>query len=190
MCLHNLDEFLVYGRAEVTYGAAWRSDGVSEELFHSGYSYHRCGLLNTGSGIVGTNGGCRPTPNLKFDDVVRSATDGRGGRVRLLKLDCEGSEYPILLTSATLDRIHEIVGEFHEFGGDFDERPVPFELHGCDRLTVLDLEACLTAAGFEFSYRRHQVQDEAGRRMPEHLGYFSARRRCRPILPHPGAAAL
>lgn len=176
LCRHNLADHLACGRVEVTHGAAWRSDGVCEGLFHSGYTYHRCGLLNTGAGIVGTVGGRRPTPNLPFDDVVRSTTAGRGDRIRLLKLDCEGSEYPILLTSATLHQIDEIVGEFHEFGGDFDRRPLPFELGGRDHLTVLDLDACLTAAGFEFSHRRHRVEDEAGRTVPEHLGYFSARR--------------
>lgn len=35
-------------------------------------------------------------------------------RVRLLKLDCEGSEFPILLTSRLLDRVELIVGEYHE----------------------------------------------------------------------------
>lgn len=33
--------------------------------------------------------------------------------VRLLKIDCEGSEYPILMTSRYLDRVEEIVGEYH-----------------------------------------------------------------------------
>jgi hypothetical protein len=36
------------------------------------------------------------------------------GPVRLLKLDCEGSEWPILFTSRRLQQVREIVGEYHE----------------------------------------------------------------------------
>jgi FkbM family methyltransferase len=39
-------------------------------------------------------------------------------RVRLLKIDCEGWEWPILYTSALLNRVHEIVGEYHEGEGE------------------------------------------------------------------------
>ena len=35
-------------------------------------------------------------------------------RVRLLKLDCEASEFPILLTSQLLGRVDQITGEYHE----------------------------------------------------------------------------
>jgi FkbM family methyltransferase len=39
-------------------------------------------------------------------------------RVRCLKIDVEGSEFPILLTATRLDRVDEIVGEFHECAED------------------------------------------------------------------------
>ncbi|MCH7663865.1 MAG: FkbM family methyltransferase [Chloroflexi bacterium] len=35
-------------------------------------------------------------------------------RVKVLKLDCEGSEFPILLTSKFLSKVDRIVGEYHE----------------------------------------------------------------------------
>jgi hypothetical protein len=35
-------------------------------------------------------------------------------RIKLLKLDCEGSEFPILLTSRLLARVEKIIGEYHE----------------------------------------------------------------------------
>ncbi len=35
--------------------------------------------------------------------------------VRLLKLDCEGAEFPILMTARWLDRCREIVGEIHYY---------------------------------------------------------------------------
>ena len=35
-------------------------------------------------------------------------------KVRILKIDVEGSEYPILYTSQHLEKVDVIVGEFHE----------------------------------------------------------------------------
>jgi len=49
---------------------------------------------------------------VAFDDIVE-----RAGVVDLLKIDAEGSEYPILFTSRKLDRVREIVGEYHEISG-------------------------------------------------------------------------
>lgn len=62
---------------------------------------------NTGGGAV------RVHPSgtveaLPLDDILREL-----GRVRLLKLDCEGSEWPILMFSKELGRVEEVCGEFH-----------------------------------------------------------------------------
>jgi FkbM family methyltransferase len=46
---------------------------------------------------------------ISLDEIVRSC-----GKVRLLKLDCEGSEWPILLYSKELGRVTEVCGEFHQ----------------------------------------------------------------------------
>jgi FkbM family methyltransferase len=35
-------------------------------------------------------------------------------RCRLLKIDCEGAEHEILRSTRNLERVHELVGEFHE----------------------------------------------------------------------------
>jgi FkbM family methyltransferase len=48
--------------------------------------------------------------SIALDDILRSAPGG----VRFLKLDCEGSEWPILYTSKLLDCVAEIAGEYHE----------------------------------------------------------------------------
>lgn len=47
-------------------------------------------------------------PAVPLDELLRGL-----GRVRLLKVDCEGGEYPILYTSRGLGRVTEIVGEYH-----------------------------------------------------------------------------
>lgn len=49
------------------------------------------------------------TQTIALDEILEQV-----GHVKLLKLDCEGSEFPILLTSHLLDRVERITGEYHE----------------------------------------------------------------------------
>ena len=96
--------------------------------------------------------------------------------MRLLKLDCEGAEWPILLTSRRLHLIDEIVGEFHEIGGPFleigEERPAARRVPLRSRSRVHDRRArrCLRDAGFGVTCRRHRRPDGA----LEGLGLFFA----------------
>ena len=46
---------------------------------------------------------------VPFDEIVRDATDYGRKRVSILKIDCEGSEFPILLTSRTLNLVDTIL---------------------------------------------------------------------------------
>ena len=46
---------------------------------------------------------------VPFDKVIEAVSQQGMRRISLLKLDCEGSEYPILLTSSRLDLVDEIV---------------------------------------------------------------------------------
>jgi FkbM family methyltransferase len=46
---------------------------------------------------------------ITLDDVLRQHEF-----VRLLKMDCEGSEWPLLYTSSELDRVQAVCGEYHE----------------------------------------------------------------------------
>jgi hypothetical protein len=47
--------------------------------------------------------------------IRRAAADG-GGRVRLIKLDCEGSEWPLLEGCREWGLVDEVVGEYHLYG--------------------------------------------------------------------------
>lgn len=52
---------------------------------------------------------------LKFDDIIGDSP------VRFIKMDCEGSEYPILYKSSKLPQIKDIRMEYHNFKcDDFD----------------------------------------------------------------------
>ena len=106
------------------------------------------GIINTGGGSVIWGGG-EPVAKVAFDDIVDRVTNRGEHRVRLLKLDCEGAEWPNLLTSQRLHLISEICGEFHEIGGGFleisEDRPAEgpvFSLGG----TTSSRSTCWSAA--------------------------------------------
>lgn len=49
---------------------------------------------------------------MSLDNIIQFAFDP-GARVHLLKIDCEGGEWPILFGSEHLDRVDNICGEYH-----------------------------------------------------------------------------
>src|SRR5205085_1196267 len=110
------------GYVRLLHAAVWHSDPNDDELRFDGYhafteSYPGMeGIVNTGGGSVVWGLG-EPVAKIAFDDLVDLATNRGERRIRLLKLDCEGAEWPILLTSRRLHLIDEIVVEFHELGG-------------------------------------------------------------------------
>jgi FkbM family methyltransferase len=85
--------------------AVWRSDiDVSHVLFQESQNHSNSG----GGGVMQEQG--TPVQAIKFDEIVSKI-----GSIDLLKIDAEGSEFPILFTSNQLSRINEIIGEYHEF---------------------------------------------------------------------------
>jgi FkbM family methyltransferase len=172
------------GHVRLLHAAVWRSDPNDDELCFDGYhgfpqSYPGMeGIVNTGNGSVVWGVG-EPVAKIAFDDVVDLATNGGERRVRLLKLDCEGAEWPIVLTSRRLHLIDEIVGEFHELGGPFleigEDRPSNAHLFQSDRVagfTIEEFVRFLGDAGFCVAYDRHMRPNGA----LEGLGYFFATR--------------
>jgi len=164
----NLKPYIEKGYVRLVIGAAWRSDSNTDELYFDGYhpfpeSYTGMeGIINTGSGSVIWPDG-EPVTKVAFDGIVDLVTNHGEKRVRLLKLDCEGAEWPILLTSQRLELIDEICGEFHEIGGGFLEisenrsskEPV-FSYDGSAKFTIDVLVNYLNNAGFALTYSRHR----------------------------------
>jgi FkbM family methyltransferase len=145
--------------------AVWRSDQVVEKLFFVG----SVDAANTsGGGVVWPDEGT-PVDVAAFDDVIRDVTDGGKKRVKLLKIDCEGAEFPILLTSRMLHVIDNIHGEFHEAGGDYENATIPkrARVPGYSRFTIDELTGVLQQAGFRVTSLRHDST---------HMGLFFATR--------------
>ena len=184
----NLRPYIERGHVRLVSGAVWRSDPNDDELRFDGYhpfpkSYTGMeGIINTGNGSVIWGDG-EPVAKIAFDEIVDFLTNRGEKRIRLLKLDCEGAEWPVLLTSQRLDLIDEICGEFHEIGGEFleisEDRPSKesiFRREGFAKFTIEELVSYLSGKGFAVTYQRHRRPDGA----LEGLGLFFARREGRP----------
>jgi FkbM family methyltransferase len=178
----HLRGYIEAGWVRLSQLAVWRSDANDDQLRFDGYhAFPKSftgmgGIINSGNGSVMWGTG-EVVAKVALDDVIDEITEGGARRVRMLKLDCEGAEWPILLTSRRLHLIDEIVGEFHELGGPFleigEERPATplvFQSDRVARFTVDELARCLTEAGFQVTHHRHQRPDGA----IEGLGLFFA----------------
>jgi FkbM family methyltransferase len=140
--VRNLSAFA--GRVHLNHQAVFRSDRRGDKLYHGGYTTDSG---NTGGGSVlwATTG--EEMNVVAFDDILRRLTEDGRRRVRLLKIDCEGSEYPILLTSRLLHLIDHIHGEYHEIPAP--HVPRSSRIDGVADFTRHVLAQHLTAAGFE-----------------------------------------
>lgn len=176
LALQHLEKYIGQGRVDLRRGAVWRSDTKTAVLYHSGYKrgfdHPHPGIeVNTGAGNVFQTQG-EEVPVIPFDTLIWEATQRGTRRIRCLKLDCEGSEWPILLTSQTLHLIDEIKGEYHEIGGAYDSlNPLHLSLpYG--QFTVMELEKYLYEHNFAFSHQRAQRHNGS----PAPRGMFFAKK--------------
>lgn len=132
--------------------AVWRSDEAVDKLTFTPSTDEE----NTAGGNVWSDGEVE-VDAVPFDEVIREVTGGGEKRVRMLKVDCEGSEFPILFTSQSLHLIDDIRGEYHEFGGEHDEHRIPeaMKVQGYERFAIAELTEMLERAGFNVTSVRH-----------------------------------
>lgn len=111
--------------ARLTNAAVWRSDIDQHEVEASNVLKYS---VEEGKKIFNSGGETLLSPpeydtviipTIKFDDILQRNHD-EFGSIDLVKMDCEGSEYPILYTSKKLNLIKNMVIEFHHF--DFEIR--------------------------------------------------------------------
>jgi FkbM family methyltransferase len=120
--------------------AVWRSDiDVSHVLFQESQNHPNSG----GGGVMQAQG--IPVPTIKFDEILSKI-----GTIDLLKIDAEGSEFPILFTSKQLFRVNEIIGEYHEFSTP----PDFIKIEGYPEFTGFALIEYLRRNGFNALFQR------------------------------------
>lgn len=136
----------------VHHKAVWRSDRSGDVLYASGYCQGNSGGVN----VFLSNSGAK-VETISLDDLLRTATQKGRGRVRLMKIDCEGSEYPILFTSRLLHLVDAVCGEFHELNdGVYDHTPIPplCRVGARESYTIGELVRFLEAVGFRVEWQR------------------------------------
>jgi FkbM family methyltransferase len=156
--------------------AVGRSDNEEQNFKIGEFGTTASGAINTGGVAVIFEQDGPSLPTVPFDDVVSAALAKTGAsQIGLLKIDCEGSEWPILYTSGKLKFIEAICGEFHELGGAFNAIPSPFGEFAGRKCEASHLALFLRELGFSSVFiRNHNSQGEES---PFGL-FFAVRRRC------------
>jgi FkbM family methyltransferase len=99
--------------------AVWRSDLKSEMLAFSGLPKWPDGnFINTGGGNVWSEENNHVVAACSLDALLQDLE-----KVSVLKVDIEGSEWPVMFTSALLEtKVEALCGEFHEFSHEIPRR--------------------------------------------------------------------
>lgn len=108
--------------------------------------------VQTAHGLLASAGDAQQVTAVSLASIINGPA---GGRIDLLKLDCEGAEYDILLNSTpdVLNKIDRIVMEYHD---------------GLTPFNHDDLVSYLTEHGFKVEWWKNYAHD--------HIGYLRAQR--------------
>lgn len=140
---HKLMENMLpfHDKVHVHNQAVWRSDVECDSVTLHGFD-DTDPNANTGGGTVVTGGdGTTRVPTTKLDVILERLI-----WVQLLKLDCEGSEYPILYGANQLSKVEKIVAEVH---GQFQFSPEA-QVQNRDYTVPKLAEYLLSKAGGDF----------------------------------------
>lgn len=146
----NLEDYLSKEKVDLRHAAVWRSDYHEDIVYHNNYEelpnlYKGEKVFNTGSSFVSIHEGKEVCDLIPLDDLLLEASNQGSKRIRFLKIDCEGSEFPILLTAKRLSLVDEISGEYHE---PYDTLPFPDFCTLTDKYTGDTIKQYLEKAGF------------------------------------------
>jgi FkbM family methyltransferase len=104
------------GQVPVFNAAVWRSDRNEKLKFIGCPKNTACGTVisETVEAICVPKEPPVEVASMGLDEVLFHATDGGKRRVDILKIDAEGSEYPILYTARHLDMVDTLLVESHQ----------------------------------------------------------------------------
>ncbi|MGH9902446.1 MAG: FkbM family methyltransferase, partial [Pyrinomonadaceae bacterium] len=152
------------GRVDCRNRAVWRSDVRGQTLYND---ILNDGIPTGGISLLWNDAGVA-VETTALDDVLAEASNDFKETIRLLKLDCEGSEYPILFSSKHLGVVREICGEYHEIEPErvpgrakVEGRPALFDRHSLKEFLEgegwsVELEPKGKADGLFFARRKRQ----------------------------------
>ncbi len=137
-------------------GAVWGADmWAGDHLIFTGHANgaNACGTLIPGACVEGINRRL-VVPIHTLNDAIMAALCGNSARVRLLKIDAEGAEYPALYTCTMLDKIDEIVGECHDLTVSKLASGIPIPGFTEQDFTMEGMKRFLERKGFKVRYTR------------------------------------
>lgn len=138
MLIQNLRDEIKNGFVKPNFLAVWRSDLEQQVLFISGSSE------NFGGRGIDYNGSNNPVNSISLDNIINNIIN-HVDRIKLLKLDCEGSEFAILLTSKKLHFIDYICCECH----NKTNVPIYYNINEKTIFDKNDILLCLNNNGFD-----------------------------------------
>lgn len=152
--------------ATLIMAAIWRSDDLRTTIPLSGYEV-QWGRLETAVSSAFLPP-VAEVPVVPLDRAIWQTMNATNHPVRLLKIDAEMSEWPILYTSNLLAFVTEIVGEYHEVGGEFDrfawsELPDHVKVPGKTRYVISELVEHLDHQGFDVEIEPCSVRPDMGK---------------------------
>lgn len=153
----NLTKYVECHRAYIERAAVWRSDDPAMDYLYLSSMTEIDNRLNSGSpSVIKGEAFTEKVPAISLDSILDWIQVRDNPKHVLLKLDCEGSEWPILFTSYLLDAVvDEIVGEYHAF-------ELPFSLYGKTKYDIGDLMSFLNKKGYSVDAFVHGGQDVLG----------------------------
>lgn len=111
--VENLANHRYGGRVRARHAAAWRSDQPEGTLDLALFDESRQDANTGGGSVVLAGDFVRVTvPAIPLATVLDAARSAGGGTVHLLKMDCEGAEFPMLYTT-DLKGVQAICMELH-----------------------------------------------------------------------------
>lgn len=145
----NLSKAIEKGTMKLISAALWRSDVSVPFVALSSWAVVG-GVVDAGSAMADNYsfdyGPLRVAAALPMDDVIGEKT------IRMLKLSCNWSEWPILYTSRRLKQVREIVGEYKQSSGGISGQ-------SCRMAALKDF---LERLGFDVSSSPHAEGGQSG----------------------------
>ena len=146
----NLTKFISRGQITLNQTAVWGSVEPKEKLYFGGYENWEENV-NTGGGRLSTKPTTQKVKLVSLDNIIDTSLMNERKRIKFLKIDCEGSEWPILFTSQKLNQIDMISGELHELPESSEEFQ-QFKVPGVSEYTAVELGKHLMSQGFDFAF--------------------------------------
>lgn len=137
--------------------AVWRSDKKEDVVLGGGNAQATaCGTVFPHH----LDPTLQPVQAIGLNHIINLATDGGRRRVNLLKIDAEGSEYPILYTCDALSLVDSIIVETHDYSELGVKEGALVDGFAVNQCSAVGMVAFLESKGFGCRVRRESFTNQ------------------------------